>query len=318
MKCVILGNTNLGYSWFVKTFEQGLMLNGCDVYKIDYKSNKPIDIKIQLKTFKADYVFTHLNFHNIYTISEILGVFEEINKEFGTKFIHTLNDARVVDRYMGDISNAIYMAFVGNRACIEECRKSWKIPVFYTPYSSMTYENIGTPVNELKFQDMVFTGSPTAHQDRWIFIQKLQKRTSVKIFQTQSNNDLRHKTHSLSMSAKCILGLCTGYDIDGYIDVRPFQYLGAGAFMIIRKFKGMDNIIPSDIYIPFNGYTDNDADFIVSEFNKWKLKDTMPMRRSAFDFIQKYHSSRVRLKDILDVLEQKRDNVRSTLLDWSI
>lgn len=318
MKCVILGNTNLGYSWFVKTFEQGLMLNSVDVHKIDYKSNNPIDIKIQLMAIKADYVFTHLTFHSIYPLEKILNVFKEVHQKVGTRFIHTLNDARVVDRYMDDISEYIYMAFVGNRACIEECKKAWNIPVFYSPYSSMTYDSIGKPSQDLSIQDMVFTGSPTAHQDRWSFIQKLQKRSKIKIFHTQSNNDLRHRSHTLSISAKCILGLCTGYDIDGYIDVRPFQYLGSGAFMIIRKFKGMSNIIPEDIYIPFNGYSENDADFVVSEFNKWKVKDTMPMRKSAFDFIQKYHSSKVRLKDIIDVMEQKRDNVRSTLLDWSV
>ncbi len=318
MKCVILGNTNLGYSWFVKTFEQGLMLNNCDVYKIDYKSNKPADIKIQLLALKADYVFTHLTFHNIYPVSNILSVFEYVNKKVGTKFVHTLNDARVVDRYMGDISNAMYMAFVGNRDCINACKKAWKIPVFYAPYSSLTYKDMAKFNKNLAFNDMVFTGSPTAHKDRWDFIQKLQKRTKIKIFQTQSNNDLRHKSHSLSISAKCILGLCTGYNIDGYIDVRPFQYLGSGAFMFIRKFKGMDEIIPNNIYIQFNSYSEEDAEFIVNEFKKIKYEDTLPMRKNAFDFIQKYHSSKVRLKDVLDVLKQKRDNVRSTLEDWSI
>jgi len=317
MKCVILGNTNLGYSWFVKTFEQGLMLNGCDVYKIDYKSNKPIDIKVQLMALKADYVFTHLTFHNIYPRENILSVFEEVNKKVGTKFIHTLNDARVVDRYMNDISNAIYMAFVGNKECINACKNAWNIPVFYAPYSSLTYSELSGFNKNLAFKDMVFTGSPTAHKDRLDFIQKLQNRTKIKIFHTQSNNDLRHKSHALSISAMCILGLCTGYNIDGYIDVRPFQYLGSGAFMFIRKFKGMDNIIPDNLYIPFNDYSNESADFVVNEFKKWNYDDTLPIRKEAFKFIQKFHSSKVRMNDILDVLEQKRDKVRSSLTDWS-
>ena len=318
MKCVILGNTNLGYSWFVKTFEQGLMVNGCDVHKIDYKSNRPVDIKSQLMSLKADYVFTHLTFHNIYPLDNILSVFREVNKKVGTKFVHTLNDARVVDRYMGDISSAMYMAFVGNRECISACEKAWNIPVFYAPYSSMTYTELSKVNKNLVFNDMVFTGSPTAHKDRWDFIQKLQQKTKVKIFHTQSNSDLRHKSHSLSISAKCILGLCTGYNIDGYIDVRPFQYLGSGAFMIIRKFRGMDDVIPDNIYVSFDGYRDKDAVYVVDKFNEWKEKDTMPMRIQAFEFIQTYHSSKVRLKDILDVLNQKRDNVRSTLNDWNL
>jgi hypothetical protein len=73
---------------------------------------------------------------------------------------------------------------------------------------------------------------------------------------------MRHRTQELSASAKCVMGLCTGYDVDHYIDVRPFQYLGSGACMITRKFKGMDDIIPPDLYYPFEGYNQKDAKYV--------------------------------------------------------
>jgi hypothetical protein len=50
MKAVILGNTNLGYSWFVQTFTQGLMLNGVDVGHIDYKSTPLPQIRNKILT----------------------------------------------------------------------------------------------------------------------------------------------------------------------------------------------------------------------------------------------------------------------------
>jgi hypothetical protein len=50
------------------------------------------------------------------------------------------------------------------------------------------------------------------------------------------------------------LGLCVGYEIPGYMDVRPFQYLGTGAFMIMRKFQDMDAYIPDDLYVGFQTY----------------------------------------------------------------
>ena len=45
MKSVLLGNTKLNYSWFIKTYREGLKLNDVEVYEIDYKSNTLQKIK---------------------------------------------------------------------------------------------------------------------------------------------------------------------------------------------------------------------------------------------------------------------------------
>ena len=309
MKIVILGNTRLNYSWFCLTFRQGCKLLGHDVYDIDYKSTSINIIKQKLLDINPKYVFTHLSFHkNINPIDKILQMYSEVKKR-GINIIHTCSDARTEDRYMKDLSESVYMAFVGTFDMVNNCSKAWNIPTFYCPYSSLTYDKMAQPVKDLMFENPVFTGSPGSHDDRKNFIEKLQRKMKLEIFHTQSPGDLRSRTEELSSSAKCILGLCTGYDIDGYIDVRPFQYLGAGAFMIIRKFKGMDDIIPDDIYIPFNGYTDSDVDFVKEKFEYWKNQDTSEIRIRAFNYIQRNHSSKIRIKNIIDVLEEKRDSV---------
>lgn len=48
MKVCILGNTMLGYSWFVRTYKQGLQLNGHSVIEIDYKSTPLLTIRERL------------------------------------------------------------------------------------------------------------------------------------------------------------------------------------------------------------------------------------------------------------------------------
>ncbi len=305
MKAVILGNTKLGYSWFYLTYKQGLQLNGVDVYDIDYKSNSLGDIKDKLIAMKPDIVFTHLSFHyNLRPVANVLQMQRDVIKKTGTKFIHVTMDARSDDRYMGDISDAFYMAFVGNFTMLERGKDAWKIPAYYSPYSSLVYSRMAKPVKDLSFQQPVFTGSPGIHPDRHSFIQRLGNIIPIKTFQTQSSDDLRNRTLELSASAKCILGLCTGYDIDGYIDVRPFQYLGAGACMIMRKFKNMDDMMPDSLYYPITSYGPDGVSQAVEHYHRILKENTSEMQGAAFGYIQRFHSCKVRVAEILDHIKK--------------
>lgn len=308
MKAVILGNTNLGYSWFVKTFTQGLMLNEIDVRHIDYKSTSLQQIKNKLLNFKPDMIFTHLSFHaHIHPTNTVLNFFKDIKKHIDVKVIHTCNDARTKDRYMGDISGAFDLALVGSYPMVTNCNKVFKVPVFFCPYSSLTYDKMANFAPDLSFSKPVFTGSPNAHRTGWAdnragFIEALQRIMPIKIFKTQSGQDLRNRTPELSVSAKCILGLCVGYEIPGYMDVRPFQYLGTGAFMIMRKFNGMDQFIPDDLYVPFYNY--DEPQYVKKLWDRYKKYDMSDMRKMAFEYIQFHHSSERRIKDVLHLIKQ--------------
>jgi hypothetical protein len=307
-KALIIGNTNLGYSWFVKTFTQGLNMNNVAVYHIDYKSTPLNDLRWEILKIEPHYIFTHLSFHaNIHPTNTIMNFFKDIKSKLPTIIVHTCQDARTKDRYMGDLRGVFDAAFVGTYPMVENCSKAFKIPVFYSPYSSLCYDVMGEWEKELAFKNPVFTGSPGAHRQGWAdnragFIESLQKVMKIKIFKTQSAQDLRERTLELSASAKCILGLCVGYEIDGYMDVRPFQYLGAGAFMIMRKFKDMDRYIPEDLYVPFYSY--NDPMIVKNLWDEWKNRNTTKMREKAFQYMQSHHSCKRRLEDVLKVLEK--------------
>jgi len=305
MKAVILGNTKLDYSWFVKTYRQGLKKNDVDVYQIDYKSTSLANIKQILLQIKADMVFTHLSFHvNVNPIESVLQMYRDVHKKVGTIFAHTCNDAREVDRYMGSVEGAYQVAFVGTHALARNCQKAWNIPVHYMPYSSLCYDSVAPISPELSFREPVFTGSPGAHRTGWTdnraqFIQDLQQILPLKIFQTQSANDLRKRSHDLSSSAECILGLCVGYEMDGYMDVRPFQYLGSGACMIMRKFPNTEHIIPDDLYYPIHDYSQMAIHQVREMWQKILNTDTNPMREKAFNYIQQNHSCKIRMAEVL-------------------
>jgi len=310
-KAVILGNTKspMGrpepYSWFVLTYTQGLKLNGYEVVYLDYKSHSLKQIKEKLISLKIPLIFTHLSFHfNLRPVEQVLQMQRDVTRAIGAKFIHVTMDARQNDRYMGDVSDAFHMAFVGNYEMLENGRRAWRIPSFYSPYSALCYDKMASYAPDLAFK-AVFTGGPRTHPDRWDFIQKLQKRFPIKIFQTQSSEDIRHRTPELSVSAKCILGLCTGYNISGFIDVRPWQFLGTGACMIMRRFKKMDDLIPRDLYFGFDKYNNSDADLVAEYYQRALKEDTTAMREKAFKYIQQNHSCKVRVKEILNKIEGK-------------
>jgi hypothetical protein len=255
-------------------------------------------------------VFTHLTFHaHVNPIDSVLQMYRDVHKKVGTIFCHTCNDAREEDRYMGSVEGAYQVALVGSYPLARNCQKAWNIPVHYIPYSSLCYDSMAQPDPALSFANPVFTGSPNAHRTGWAdnrakFIEELQNVMPIEIFKTQSANDLRKKSHVLSASARCILGLCVGYEIAGYIDVRPFQYLGSGACMIMRKYPNMEHIIPDELYYPIHGYDKADT-LKVKAFHEeiWKT-NTMPMREKAFNYIQQNHSCKVRLAEVLQKVKE--------------
>ena len=87
--------------------------------------------------------------------------------------------------------------------------------------------------------------------------------------------------------------------MDGYMDVRPFQYLGSGACMIMRKFPNTEHIIPDDLYYPIHDYSKSSAYQVKELWQEILNTDTNPMREKAFNYIQQNHSCKIRMAEVL-------------------
>ena len=221
-------------------------------------------------------------------------------------------------RYSGNISHAFDMALVAQTENIDKFKRNWKIPVYYWPYSSLTYDKPGKYRKELDFGMPVFPGSPGSHKDRAAFISKLQQIMDIKIIKTKSKDDIRGDTLDFAASSPCVLGLCTGYDksIWGYNEVRAWQFLGAGAIMIVRDYDCNKYIFPRELYFGFDSYKNPE---IVKEYwekiQKMTDSEKNDMRQKAFDFVQKYHSSKERMRQTIELIEEKRDKLDIFLED---
>jgi hypothetical protein len=69
------------------------------------------------------------------------------------KVVHTCNDARTKDRYMGDISGAFDLALVGSYPYGYKLSKAFNVPVFFCPYSSLTYDKMANFAPDLAFKN---------------------------------------------------------------------------------------------------------------------------------------------------------------------
>ena len=306
LRICILGNTGdnplTAYSWFVRTTSDGMLRNGHEVVGVDWRSHTIDEIVATLLLYKPDILFTHMTFHGQHPIDNTLELFENMRRNYDTVIIHTLQDARNVPRYSGDINSSFDLALMGQTKNLKKFSRIWKIKTFYWPYSSMYQKEMADFDRDYYFDAPLFTGTPGIHYDRKEFIRKLQQVMPIYLIKTKGIKDMRDKTAELSASTSCILGLCTGYDIDGYIDVRPFQYLGAGAFMISRKFKGQESFIPDDLYIPFYDY--DNPELIKELYIEWENRpvEKRNIQYKAFEYMQKYNNNIIRCKQALDYI----------------
>ncbi len=317
----ILGNTKRdirnAYSWFVKTTYQGFSLLGHNVIGLDYKSHSIDQIEDFLFNNDIDVLFTHLTMHDHHDKFRVMEIFDNLRSLNGTTIIHTLQDAREEPRYKGDISSAFDLALVSQYENINKFSNYWNIPVHYWPYSCMTYNEMGNYNPKLDFDMPVFPGNPYSHRDRAEFLSKLKQSLNIKIIKTGSKEDIRDKTRDFSVSSPCILSLSTRYDynIEGYIDTRPLQYMGAGGILICRPHKGQENVIPDDLYFPIWDYSWDSVEQIKEYWNKIKKSDLNEKRKEIFNFIQRYHSSKERMRQTLELIEGKRDKLDIFLED---
>lgn len=320
MRILVVGNVDSNitgaYSWFVKNVYEGCTALGHQVAGVDFKTLPTHKIREVIWSFKPHIIFTHLTFHKhgLVRLDEVMTMYAEARKQLGAKVIHYMFDARREPRYSRNISEAFDCAFVSNLEAARKFPKIWGIPVHYSQYACRMYKEMAQPAKDIQVGDtLVFTGSPGSYPgQRQTLLKGLKKLVPMTTFVTGSPQDLRFRSHELSATAKGILSVSFGYDVEGFIDTRPWQYLGSGAFLILKVFDGMEDVLPAGLYKPFYTFDPYEVKIIWEE---WFAKDTLPMRQNAFQFMQQYHACDKRMADTLDVIFEKRNSVRIFLGD---
>lgn len=318
-RVAVIGNLQREYSGFVLGVREGIIRNGHRFRGIDFRTTGFGQMEHLLKEFKPDYIFTHMILNeSIGKTPQTLEILAKMRKKFGTRVIHTLQDARRTSRYPQDISVSVDMGLLNQTECLKDFENVWKVPCFYWPYATLYQKEMADPDPELSKYEFVYTGNmnPDLYKERTDFIIALRSKIKLHIFQTQEENDKRAVTAELSTSAKAILGVGLQYDIEGYIDVRPFQYGGAGAFLITHVYNGMDKVFDyGRHFITFEGY---DVQNVIDLYNYYQedLQKVKMIRKRVFEYVQKCHSWEIRVQDAIDTIEGRKDKPRVFLKDW--
>jgi len=179
-------------------------------------------------------------------------------------------------------------------------------------------EDIADPVPEFG-DDVAFTGAldrSVHHGPRTRFVEELRPHIQVTVYPTPHSGNTRFQTPEQSASAKAILGFQMGEDIPLYLDVRPFQYIGAGALFFHDRSESMKKFfVEGSHYIAFE--RNNVKDFL-EKYNHYVNKhpeEGRAVRRKGFDYCQRFHSAEARIRFVFDVLEGRTTKPRIYLND---
>jgi hypothetical protein len=302
-RVVGLGNYSDYYSFFfLYGLMEGTILNGHLFRAVPLFGQSLANVKAQIEWFKPHIIIGHMFFNRApHPIEQVFSMLSYFKRKGVTIFYHA-GDARPEPRYPSNISTIVSAVLI-NHWPVRYSYKVWKVPCYHWPYACLQQKELAEPVNIFKC-DLAFTGSLDSnvhHAPRARFINEIRSKIPIKVFPTAESGNTRFQTAELSASAKGVLGFQMGLEMPGYQDVRPFQYIGAGAVYFHDKHPFIDNFFEDGMhYISFQ--RDNAEDF----YNKFReYNNNSKIRKESLKYCQTYHSYKERMRGVFDIIEGK-------------
>lgn len=298
---VILGKWESYPSYFLYGALQGVYLNNSLARSVSLEKNSMYDIWEQINFFKPHAILCHTIFDNKPHRDHLFYILKKCRNK-GIKVFYHAGDARVEPRFANNISSIVDYALI-NHWPVMPAYNIWRVQCFHWPYMALNQDKIADK-SPIYTCDLAFTGSlenNQHHAHRAKFIQQLKSQISIKTFPSPESGNTRFQTPELAASANGILGFQMGLNVSGYQDVRQYQYIGAGSVYFHDKHPAIDKVFEDGVhYISFE--RDNIGSFI-DKFNTYK--DNIKIRKEGFKYGQTYHSSKERIRQVINILEGK-------------
>lgn len=317
LRIATLGDFTKWHSYYLMGTAQGSILNGHLHYAISIRQH-PRMIEDQLNAFKADVLFTHMlfseNLKDLYgeelTREDLHEVIVKIRKKWGTKVIMQEGDAKSDPRYPYPVNTLIDLCLVNNKL-YDHYHNVLKVPCIHWPYFALNQETLSTG-NNLFRHNIIFTGNVSErsinhlHAGRANFIRRLSERMDVKIFPDDNIGNTRFCTADIAVSCNAVLGIHHGFNVNGYLDTRPFQYCGAGGLYFHSECDAINQFFRP--YYHFVPYEHMNVQSFINQYNYHMIENreaAIKIRQQAFEYTQKYHTAKHRIKMVLDILDGK-------------
>lgn len=301
LRICILGDYDNYLSYFLYGCLEGFIRAGQLCRPVPFFGH-PIDqVKRQILWFKPHIVCAHMLFgcSRYHSRDSVFIMLRELRKE-GIFIVYHNGDARKDPRYPHDISDIVDLGLL-NQSNLKHYESIWKIPCIRWPYMCLYQKEIAKPVDMYRC-DIAFTGELSrkgVHAERTAFIGELTRLgLNVRIFPTNETGNTRFQTAELAASAKMVLGMQMERHLKGYLDVRPFQYIGAGAVYLHDKCDQMDEIFNDGSH--YFSYDKNDPKTVKELYRiMTKVFDNKISRIPGFLYCQKKHSTLQRVEAII-------------------
>lgn len=232
---------------------------------------------------------------------DLLCLCEEWKAKAGTRVLLHDGDARTDTRFPTDISTAVDLALCNHKAP----RRIWNIPTLHWPYFAFYQREIAEPVPEFAC-DLAFAGRLDGggiYQARTELVLGLQAKLGdrLKIFPSAEQPHTLFRTPELAASAGAVLGYGRP-DRNGWLDVRVFQYPGAGAVLIHDDVGGF--LTPWEHYVPYTSGSIEEALDRAEHcaHGDWVPTQMQKIRQQAFRYVQQHHSCLNRVAEALQAV----------------
>src|SRR3989338_4873264 len=305
LRIATLGDWNNYLSYFLMGTMEGAVRNGAWFRPVSLFGQSLEQIEDQIFFFKPHILFCHCIFntqpHNRNHVFELL----RRVKKSGTMVCYHAGDARTEPRYDGDVSGFVSLALV-NHHLLEKFSSLMKVPAHYWPYACLYQEDITEPdpryACEVAFTGALAKDEGHVHRERTEFISQLKKKIGVRVFPDRFSGNTSFQTPEVAASAGGMLDVQMRDDIPMYLSVRPFQYIGAGALFFHDDNDHINPIFEEGRH--YVGYQKCDVDSFLEKYRYYvedHPQNGRRIRREGFEYCQRYHSSRERVKFVIDL-----------------
>lgn len=220
----------------------------------------------------------------------------DARKRWGTKMLIHDGDARTDTRCPVDLSPVIDLALCNHTAD----RSPWKIPQLHWPYFAFDQDRMADPhpefVCDLAFAGRLSSEGIYADRTRLVLDLKAKLGDRMRVFPNQSIAHTLYRTPELAVSAGAILGYGRP-ERNGWLDVRTFQYPGAGGILLSDDVGGM-----LDRGVHYFAYPAGSVEGIlwhVERFQELPSARLLGVRHAAFEHVQRHHSATARVRQAL-------------------
>jgi hypothetical protein len=294
LRSVLIGDVDYYESEFAFGVNQGMTLLGHCHLTVNIRWPLHV-IERKLRMARPDVIWGHMLLWPPGGPPQAAGLLELMaswRKRGAIVLLHD-GDARAETRFPQDISAAVDLVLCNHLAD----RSIWRVPRIRWPYFAFVQEEIAVSGPEFA-ADLVFAGrlGGGLYEGRSRLVAALQAALGERllVYSDQGASTV-YRTPELAASAGAVLGYGRP-DSLGWLDVRVFQYPGAGGVLLHDDVGGF--LEPRVHYVP---YAHDSLDSAL-EALAVALEEGPRIRAAAFAFVQGHHTARHRVEEALRVV----------------